>query len=74
MSEAAYTTATRIKSIEKADSTPESRYNRWNDELVMAEKEVDNFRKQGALRSAASSTSGTAWMAPSGSSTSSRQT
>jgi hypothetical protein len=45
----AYTTSSKIKSIEKADSTPEGRYGRWNDELTMAEKEVDNFRRQGRV-------------------------
>jgi hypothetical protein len=47
MAEGPYTVATKIKSIEKADSTPEGRYGRWNDEIIMAEKEFDNFRKQG---------------------------
>lgn len=47
MAEGPYTVATKIKSIEKTDSTPEGRYGRWNDEITMAEKEFDNFRKQG---------------------------
>jgi hypothetical protein len=45
-SESAYTSS-RIKSIEEADKTESKRYRRWNDEITMAEKEFDNFRKQG---------------------------
>lgn len=42
-----YTTAGRIKSVEETEKTSSSRYRRWNDEIIMAEKEFDNFRKQG---------------------------
>jgi len=45
-SESAYASS-RIKSVEEADKTLDSRYRRWNDEITMAEKEFDNFRKQG---------------------------
>ncbi len=44
--ESAYASS-RIKSVEEADKTLDSRYRRWNDEITMAEKEFDNFRKQG---------------------------
>jgi hypothetical protein len=40
-------TSSKIKSVEEADKTLDSRYRRWNDEITMAEKEFDNFRKQG---------------------------
>jgi hypothetical protein len=43
----AYTTAGRIKSIEDTEKTSSSRLRRWNDEITMAEKEFENFRKQG---------------------------
>jgi len=39
--------SSRIKSIEEADKTLDSRYRRWNDEITMAEKEFNNFWKQG---------------------------
>lgn len=39
--------SSRIKSIEEADKTLDSRYRRWNDEITMAEKELKNFWKQG---------------------------
>ena len=47
MSHDAYTVASKIESIEKADSTPESRYGRWKDEITMAEKEFSNFHTRG---------------------------
>ena len=42
-----YSSAERIKSITKADDTPSGRYERWKSEIVMAEKEMDNFHRQG---------------------------
>ena len=39
--------SSKIKSITKLDSTPEGRYGRWRDEITMAKKEFDNFRRQG---------------------------
>jgi hypothetical protein len=45
--ETPYTTASRIKSIEETDLTEGSKCRRWADEITMAEKELDNFHKQG---------------------------
>jgi len=37
----------KIKSVTKADATPEGRYQRWRDEITMCEKEQDKFKKTG---------------------------
>ncbi len=47
MSHDAYTVASKIKSVEETDKTPESKYSRWKDEITMAEKEFQNFQKRG---------------------------
>ena len=47
MSHDAYTVASKIKSVEETDKTPESKYGRWKDEITMAEKEFSNFQKRG---------------------------
>ena len=39
--------SSKIKSITTLDATPEGRYGRWRDEITMANKEFDNFRRQG---------------------------
>ena len=39
--------SSKIKSIDEADKTPQSRYDRWKTEIDLAEKEVDNFRRVG---------------------------
>lgn len=38
---------TKIKSIEESDKTPESRYQRWKEEINMAEKEFEDWRTRG---------------------------
>ena len=47
MSHDAYTVASKIKSVEETDKTPDSRYRRWKDEITMAEKEFFNFQTRG---------------------------
>ncbi len=47
MSHDAYTVASKIKSVEETDKTPDSRYRRWKDEITMAEKEFANFQTRG---------------------------
>ena len=40
-------TSSRIKSLDETGSTGAKKYERWKEEVVMAEKEFDNFRRQG---------------------------
>ncbi len=40
-------TTPAIKSAKKADATPEGRYQRWREEVVKAEKELDKFHRAG---------------------------
>jgi len=47
MSHDAYTVASKIKSVEETDKTPDSKYRRWKDEITMAEKEFANFHTRG---------------------------
>ena len=39
--------SSKIRSIDQQDSTPSGRYARWIDEINMAEKEMDDFRRRG---------------------------
>ena len=47
MSHDAYTVASKIKSVEETDKTPDRKYRRWKDEITMAEKEFANFQTRG---------------------------
>jgi hypothetical protein len=40
-------TSGKIKSLIEIDKTPEGLYGRWKDEVIKAEKEFENFRRQG---------------------------